>query len=267
MAENCDLIKVLVVDDDKLIRNLMGDTLGALGYATVTVKDYNTAVEALEKEPIDVVITDILLPDKLGYDLIQYIKGKYPEIPVLAISGKPISRADVIEAGADGFLSKPFRIGVVEDLIQTTLLRYDVKNVKSGPTKKKILVVDDEPDVITTLIESLEALGYRADGAGNGVVALEKLEQDTYDLVITDIRMPEKNGIDLLNDIKQKYPHLPVVMITGYTLAYPPEQAMKEGARGYIAKPFRINQIDELLAKILFNFDINSKSETNESPS
>ncbi len=254
MPDGYDSIKVLVVDDDKLIRSLLGDTLGALGYTTITVEDYKTAVEALDKEHVDVVITDILLPDKLGYDLIKMVKKTFPKTPVLAISGKPISRKDVIDAGADGFLSKPFRIGVVEDLIQTTLLRYDVKNVKNEPSKKKILVVDDEPDVITTLMDSLEALGYMAEGAGNGVEALECLEKSSYDLVITDIRMPEKNGIDLLNDIKAKYPKLPVVIITGYTLAYPPEQAQKEGAEGYIAKPFRINQIDDLLAKILFNF-------------
>lgn len=254
MPGNYDSIKVLVVDDDRLIRNLLGDTLGALGYLTITVEDYIRAVEVLENESVDVVITDILLPDKLGYDLIKLIKKTHPQTPVLAISGKPISRAEVIEAGADGFLSKPFRIGVVEDLIQTTLLRCDVKNVKAEPSRKKILVVDDEPDVISTLIESLEALGYRSDGAGNGVQALEKLEVNNYDLVITDIRMPEKNGIDLLNNIKVKYPDLPVLIITGYTLAYPPEQARQEGADGYIAKPFRINQIDDLLAKLLFNF-------------
>ena len=247
-------ITVLVVDDEKLIRNLLGDTLGALGYSTITVEDYTSAVATLKKESIDVVITDILLPDQLGFELIAHVKDRYPGIPVLAISGQPVSRSDVLEAGADGFLTKPFRIGVVEDLIQTTLLRYDIKDAQTGANRKRILVVDDEPDVITTLMESLEALGYEADGAGNGVEALACLEDKKFDLVITDIRMPEKNGIDLLNDIKAEYPELPVVIITGYTLAYPPDQAMREGAQGYIAKPFRINQIDELLGKIFYNF-------------
>ena len=86
------------------------------------------------------------------------------------------------------------------------------------------------------------------------------LGREQYDLVITDIRMPERNGIDLLNDIRVTHPNLPVVIITGYTLAYPPEQAKREGANGYIAKPFRINQIDDLLAKLLYNFKIKNEN-------
>jgi len=108
---------------------------------------------------------------------------------------------------------------------------------------------------VSTLIESLEVLGYQAKGARNGNEALKAIKTDKFDLVISDIRMPDKNGIDLLRDIKTGNPDLKVVIITGYTLAYPPEQAIREGADGYIAKPFRINQIDELLAKLLYNFE------------
>jgi CheY-like chemotaxis protein len=248
-------ITVLVVDDEVLIRNLLGDTLGALGYITITAESYETAMAQLKAEHIDVVITDIIMPDESGMKLIKQVKSKYPRIPVLAISGKQVSRHDVLEAGADGYLSKPFRIGVVEDLIQKTLNRHDIDKTRPTRPKKTILVVDDEPDVVSTLIESLEALGYQADGAGNGAEGLRMLEGNDYDLVITDIRMPEKNGIELLKDIKKKFASTKVVIITGYTLAYPPEQAEREGADGYIAKPFRINQIDDLLAKLLYNFD------------
>jgi two-component system response regulator FlrC len=85
--------------------------------------------------------------------------------------------------------------------------------------------------------------------------ALATLDGCYFDLVVTDIRMPELNGIELLQAIKSRYPEMPVVIITGYPLAYPPEKASTEGAAGYIAKPFRINQIDKLLGKILYNFE------------
>jgi CheY-like chemotaxis protein len=250
-------ITILVIDDEKLIRTLLGETLAALGYTALTAKDFDSAVNILNSESVDVVITDIMLPDKSGIDLIELVKKDFPKTPVLAISGRNVPRQKVMDAGADGFLAKPFRIGVVEEMIQKTLIQQDIERAQPIPGRKKILVVDDEPDVVSTLIESLDALGYRAKGAGNGKEALESIEKEEFDLVITDIRMPEKNGIDLLKDIKTRYPDLPVVIITGYTLAYPPEQAKKEGAEGYIPKPFRINQIDELLAKILYNFEKN----------
>lgn len=257
MSANPKSITVLVVDDEKLIRNLLGETLAALGYITLTAEDFDSAMSILDSKPVDVVITDIMLPDKTGIELITKVKEKFPGTPILAISGKNVPKQIVMDAGADGYLMKPFRIGVVEDLIQKTLMKYDINDAATAPRKKKILVVDDEPDIVSTLLESLEALGYYARGTNNGREALEALSYEAYDLVITDIRMPEKNGIDLLNDIKKQYPNIPVVIITGYTLAYPPEQAKREGANGYIAKPFRINQIDDLLAKLLYNFNLN----------
>jgi DNA-binding NtrC family response regulator len=256
VSANNKSITILVVDDEKLIRNLLGDTLAALGYTTITAEDYAQANGILDDRHVDIVITDIMLPDKTGIELISRVKEKMPKTPVLAISGKNVPKQIVMDAGADGFLVKPFRIGVVEDLIQKTLLKYDINSSTGSSHRKRILVVDDEPDVVSTLIESLEALGYYAKGSGNVNEALEILGKEQYDLVITDIRMPERSGIDLLNDIRAKYNDLPVVIITGYTLAYPPEQAKREGANGYIAKPFRINQIDDLLAKLLYNFKI-----------
>jgi DNA-binding NtrC family response regulator len=255
LAPDNKSITVLVVDDEKMIRDLMGETLSAIGYTIKTAEDFDSAEEILGNEAIDVVITDIMLADKTGFELIKLIKDRYPNTPVLAISGKNISKQSIMNVGADGYIAKPFRIGVVEELIQKTLLHRDVDAAHHMPGRKKILVVDDEPDVVSTLIESLEALGYRAKGARNGKEALKAIKTENFDLVISDIRMPEKNGIDLLRDIKTENPELPVVIITGYTLAYPSEQAIREGADGYIAKPFRINQIDELLAKILYNFE------------
>jgi len=248
-------INVLIVDDEKMIRDLLADTLSALGYGTITAASFDHAVEILETKSIDVVVTDVVMPDKSGVELIMYIKKKYSKVPVLAISGKGVPEKILYDAGADGFLAKPFRIGVVEDMITKTLIKYDIDKVKPMSEKKKILVVDDEPSILRTLIDSLEALGYQAAGANNGKEALESMNKDSFDLVITDIRMPEKNGIDLMKDIKAQYPDLPVVMITGYPLAYPPEKAKVEGASGYIAKPFRLNQIDKLLAKLLYYYE------------
>jgi two-component system nitrogen regulation response regulator GlnG len=69
--------------------------------------------------------------------------------------------------------------------------------------------------------------------------------------VISDIRMPKMDGMTLLKHIKEMFPQLPVVVITGFTSAYPPQRALQEGADGYLAKPFRIEKMDELLRDLL----------------
>ncbi len=248
-------IKVLVVDDERTIRELLSDTLTAVGYHCLTAEDFQQAVEILDRENIDVVITDILLPGRSGIELLKHVKISKPKIPVLAISGKNISQDEILDAGADGFLAKPFRIGKIEDLIETTLAKYDSTKARSRPAQKTILVVDDEENIRRTLIESLAALGYQAVGVADGNQALKEIESNAYDLVISDIRMPELNGIELLNAVRRNFPNLPVVIITAYPLAYPEERATLEGAAGYIAKPFRINQIDKLLSRIFYNFE------------
>jgi len=253
LTEEFTPITVLVVDDEKIIRELLGDTLEALGFKTITADCYKQAVEYLENKNIDIVVSDIVLPDKSGSELIKYIKNKYPRIPVLAISGKDVSVESIYKAGADGFIAKPFRISIVEDMIKKALIKYDINNVKPIAKGKNILVVDDEPSIVSTLIDSLDILGYQAEGAADGQDGLELLAAGKFDLVITDIKMPVKNGIDFMHEIKSKYPDLPVVIITGYPLAYPPKIASTEGADGYIAKPFRINQIEKILIKLLYN--------------
>ncbi len=121
LSYDIDSIKILVVDDEKMIRELLGDTLEAIGYNTITAEDYQRALGILKSENIDVIITDVILKDKSGIDLIKTIKEEYPQMPVLAISGKGVPEKNVLEAGADGFLVKPFRIGKVEELIEKTL--------------------------------------------------------------------------------------------------------------------------------------------------
>lgn len=255
MPDNTRTITVLVVDDERSIRELLGDTLDAVGYKSLTAEDYDTAEKVLQSTPIDVVITDVLLPGKSGVDLIKAVKTNYPNVPVLAISGKNVSQAEIRQAGADGFLAKPFRIGKIEELIEKTLAYIDSSKARPIQNRKKVLVVDDEESILRTLIEALDVLGYDAIGAKNGLEALEIYDQNKFELVITDIRMPELNGIELMQRIRARDPQMPVVIITGYPLAYPPEKASTEGAAGYIAKPFRINQIDKLLGKILYNYE------------
>ena len=103
MSAHNKSITILVVDDEKLIRNLLGDTLAALGYTTITAEDYTEANGILENRHIDIVITDIMLPDKTGIELIARVKEKMPKTPVLAISGKNVPKQIVMDAG--GWLS------------------------------------------------------------------------------------------------------------------------------------------------------------------
>ncbi|MBF0443374.1 MAG: response regulator, partial [Oligoflexales bacterium] len=79
----------------------------------------------------------------------------------------------------------------------------------------RILVVDDDAEFLEIVVESLEKEGFAVESATNGDLVLSAIKAKNIDIVVTDIRMPGKNGLSLLMEIKQIYPFVPVIMITG----------------------------------------------------
>ena len=117
--------------------------------------------------------------------------------------------------------------------------------------KINILVVDDEPLVRRSLSEFLTLEGYCVSTASNGREALEILKSYTADIVITDIKMPELTGIQLLQQIRLNYPDIAVIFITGYGSIENAVEAMKEGAFDYITKPIIDNEIRIVLGRLI----------------
>ena len=115
----------------------------------------------------------------------------------------------------------------------------------------RILIVDDDSLIRDSLRETLKLEGYRVEVAASGVEAQEKTESFPADIVITDMRMPEMSGLDLLRWMKQKHPGSAVLLVTGYGSIENAVEAMKEGASDYITKPIMDNEIKVIIQRIL----------------
>jgi DNA-binding NtrC family response regulator len=113
----------------------------------------------------------------------------------------------------------------------------------------KILVVDDETIMRNLLLKILEQEGYRTTLASSSAEALEKLETEQYELVLSDVKMPESNGFDLLKEIKARWPKTAVIMMTGYGDAYTVKEALMLGADEYITKPFKSHEISLIVER------------------
>jgi DNA-binding NtrC family response regulator len=110
-----------------------------------------------------------------------------------------------------------------------------------------ILVIDDEAEIREGLELLLSSEGYSVTSAESGESGLARLEQEPYDLLLLDVSLPDRNGLDLLRDIRQRDPHLPIVLITAYGSIDMARQAFKSGVQDYITKPW---SNDELLAQV-----------------
>ena len=114
-----------------------------------------------------------------------------------------------------------------------------------------ILVADDDPDIREILKDTLNSLGARTITAANGQECLDRAETDAPDLILLDIEMPIKNGLDVLKEIRQRRFDTTVIMITAYGTIERAVQAMKEGAYDFITKPFELDHVAVVVEKAL----------------
>jgi DNA-binding NtrC family response regulator len=112
----------------------------------------------------------------------------------------------------------------------------------------RILVVDDDWPMAKTLVDVLNLNRYRAEAAYSGPEALEMVGEGQFDCVLTDIKMPEVSGVDLLKDIKEVRPHVPVVFMTAYAAGSLVKEGLREGALASFIKPLDIDLLLSLLS-------------------
>ena len=115
----------------------------------------------------------------------------------------------------------------------------------------KVLVVDDEAVIRNGLCRVMEGRGYQAESSESGFGAIEKLQKAPFNIVITDLKMPGMDGIEVLKAIKILQPGVPVIIITGYSTVDTAVEAMKNGAFDYISKPFTPKQMIKMVEKAL----------------
>jgi len=114
-------------------------------------------------------------------------------------------------------------------------------------THAKILAVDDEPDMVETVEQILSNADYEVHVATESPKAFDIVAKEHPDLIITDLVMPELDGINFLERVKAHYPHIPVILLTGYATVDTAVEAMKKGASDYLSKPFHA---EELLLRV-----------------
>ena len=117
----------------------------------------------------------------------------------------------------------------------------------------RVLYVDDDPRITQLITDVLSLDGYDVDTAPNGIAALEKIEGRRYDLILTDLHMPEMDGADLYRELTRRQPHPPrkIIFLTGTTGLSEAHRLVQESGLPLLMKPFRIAELLELVRKTL----------------
>lgn len=137
------------------------------------------------------------------------------------------------------------------DMIKSRILEHLAVKILKTMKKPRMLVVDDEGIALKNMVRILKKEEYRVDGAGNGHLALEKLDAGYYDVVLTDLKMKNVDGLALIEKIKSKSPETQVIVITGYASIESAIQTIKKGAFQYLEKPVRTDSLRSVVKAAL----------------
>src|SRR5258706_16341280 len=124
-------------------------------------------------------------------------------------------------------------------------------NMQAPVTPSRLLVVEDESNVRDFCVRLLRMNGYQVVAAENGRVALDRLGENQYDLVFTDLQMPEMGGIELLHRLRQDYPDIDSIVFTAHATVETAREALKLGAFDYLTKPVSVDDLERTVRRAM----------------
>jgi len=272
--------RILVVEDEPNIRQLNTAALIHSGYDVDAAEDGAAAWEALNADSYDLMITDNNMPRLTGVELLKKLHASHMALPVIMTTGElpteEFTRYPWLQPAA--MLIKPYTIaelvGTVKKVLReadgaadgSQLFKHrDMKDGKMSPAGEpagapwharrippcRILVVDDDSDTRQLSVDVLVGSGYDVDAVMDGAAGWEALQENSYDLAITDNKMPRMTGVEMIEKLRSASMALPVIMATG-------QLPLNEFARkpwlkptATLQRPFSNDDLLEVVKKVL----------------
>lgn len=252
-------LRILVVDDNATNRRIVCEYCARWGMQVDACTSGREAYERLEaRRAYNVALVDNLMPDLDGIQTILRIRKLVTEVelPIVLMSntGRP---GDLPENMIQGYISKPVRRHQLQNILtrlieQPKALEADVPaaqphRLPSEMRAMKILLVEDHPVNQKLVVITLKKMGYMPDTVGNGVLALEAVAKEHYDLILMDIQMPEMNGLEATQKIRAlDLPYRPqIVAMTAAALPKNREECLNAGMDDYLVKPLMTAQLEQ----------------------
>lgn len=234
-------LHILIVDDDQRMAKTLKDIFTVKGYEADVAHSGAEAMEKVTEDHFDCVISDIKMPEMNGVELYKAIKEVQPDIPVVLMTA--YSTDELVDEGlAEGViatLNKPLDIEAIFSFFST--LRKE----------RSILIVDDDPQFCKTLGDILRMRGFSVIQITDPRHVVDKIGDDRQVLLL-DMRLNGLNGLDILKEIRDRYPDLPVILVTGYRkeMGSMIEKALKISAYTCLYKPLQIEELIGVLREI-----------------
>lgn len=274
---------ILVVDDRKESRELLAEQLERIGAKPICVPDTQTALTVMQKAKAQhdfrfpLVISDYAMPGMNGFDLVRHVRAT-PELADTRFIILSTVCADVIaskfeELDVMNILEKPYPVQRLTEMIFSELSEIQLSKLKSkipnavagqksstepqrdlGPAALRVLAADDDEINRMVLTDMLADFDLDLVFVENGLEALERFQQETFDLVLMDVSMPVMNGttaVEKIRDFETAHhrAHCPIIAVTAHVMQQDKDRIMASGMDDYLSKPISRTGLAEMMEK------------------
>ncbi|CAM9866660.1 unnamed protein product [Chrysoparadoxa australica] len=248
-------LTVLIVNDDEGFRKNARNVLTRDNYQVIEAKNGEEMLQCLEGNDVDLIVLDDEMPVKSGLEALEELLEKNGDrIPVIFLTDKineninPKVKTTIVDMLTTEVEGVELAARVSSVLKPDSVSSYDKR---LDPSKKTILIVDDEEGIRTLLYENFIFLGYNCLFAKNGVEAIFLIQKYNMDLVISDIRMSEVDGLTLTKVLKKEYPELPVILMSANIDNLSRNLTEKLGITKLYPKPFDIDKLNDFVQETI----------------
>jgi putative two-component system response regulator len=242
---------ILIVDDSSFIRSQITRELGEIGALVTQAEHGESAMNMVKTHNFDLIITDVEMPIIDGFELCRRLKENPSTrtVPVIILSSLDSDR-DIdrgFQVGASAYISKSEAKNLLKDTVQAVLKKSVFHR------DQLILVVDDSKTIRNLVTEELEKAGFQVLTAMNGKHALNLIKYHKPDLILSDINMPEMDGVDFCKAVKKDptFSAIPFVTMSTNDDRSIMRRMLQIGASAFLVKPFNLEQVVITIEKLL----------------
>ncbi|MEO6978250.1 MAG: response regulator, partial [Mucilaginibacter sp.] len=248
---------ILVIDDNATNREILKSQLEYWKFEPVVAQSGADALKLLGgKQKVDLVLSDMKMPDMDGAQLAIKIKKKFPDLPIILLSSTGNEQTKAAAHLFNAILTKPIRHQVLYKHIAEQLKANGevAKKPQAEPAyfsedfskryPMEILIAEDNAINQKLALRVLTKMGYNPHVVGNGLEAVDAMQQKQYDMVFMDVQMPEMDGFEATHFIREHIDRQPVIVaMTANALPEDREKCMEAGMDDYLSKPMKIDDI------------------------
>jgi len=244
-------LKVLLIEDEEIARRSLKRVIDKEGFETLVASDGYEGMGLFRSEKPDIVITDIKMPHIDGMELLHSVKDISPSTEMILITayGDYDTVILALRQGVLDYLKKP--VDLDQLILSLGRAREKIAERKKINIKPSLLILEDDKNNRNKLTRVFEKEGYEVFTGRDGEEGIKIFSQNKIDILLADIKMPKKDGIEVLHEVRKVSKDCEVIMITGYGDEKTAIQAMYDGAINYIRKPIDLDQLILAVQKAL----------------